>query len=133
MDRFFNRLESGKYVKRANWTVTTSPALYAAGDGTNHAREGDDVQQLDEIDLDVDSTFVRCERQTLHRLPGSKAVVFAFRTYMYPIEEVKNEGEGKGEELAQAIEGLSRGNAPGMNFYKKGVVWGEAVKRYLRS
>ena len=76
-------------------------------------------------------TFLRSERQTLHRLPKSEALVFAFKTYLYPIKEIKD--EGLGEELAQAIDGLKKGNAPDMHFYKRGAMWGEAVKRYLRS
>jgi hypothetical protein len=50
---------------------------------------------------------------------------------LYPIKEIRD--EGLGEELAQAIDGLKKGNAPQMHFYKRGAVWGEAVKRYLRS
>ncbi len=50
---------------------------------------------------------------------------------MYPISEIKE--EGLGEELALAIDGLREGSVPGMHFYKKGVVWGEAVKGFLRS
>jgi hypothetical protein len=50
---------------------------------------------------------------------------------MYPISEIKD--EGMGEELAQAIEGLEQGSVPKMMFYKRGVVWGEAVKSFLRS
>lgn len=49
---------------------------------------------------------------------------------MYQISQIKE--EGLGEDLAQAIDGLKEGNAPAMHFYKKGVVWGEAVKEYLR-
>lgn len=131
MDRFFSRLEVGKYVKRVNWSVTTHGELYAAGKGTNHAHEGDVVQEMTDDELDVDKTFMRCERQTLHRLPKSKGLVFAFRTYLYPIKEIKE--DGMGEELATAIDGLKEGSVPGMHFYKRGTVWGEAVKRYLRS
>lgn len=132
MDRFFSRLEVGKYVKRVNWSITTHGNLYAAGKGTNHAHEGDVIQEMTDEELDLDNTFMRCERQTLHRLPKSKALVFAFKTYLYPIREIK-EVDGLGEELAQAIDGLKEGNVPSMHFYKRGPVWGEAVKRYLRS
>jgi hypothetical protein len=67
----------------------------------------------------------------LHRLPITKALVFSFKTYMYPLKDIKD--EGLGEELAQAIDGLKEGSIPAMHFYKRGVVWGEAVKTYLRS
>ena len=64
-------------------------------------------------------------------MPKSRALVFAFKTYLYPIQKIKD--EGRGEDLADAIDGLKSGNAPGMHFYKRGAVWGEAVKKYLRS
>lgn len=57
-------------------------------------------------------------------------MVFAFKTYLYPIEQIR--AEGLGPQLAEAIDGLRDGNVPGMHFYKRGAVWGEAVKRYLR-
>jgi len=57
--------------------------------------------------------------------------VFAFHTYTYPIKEIKE--EGLGEELAQAIDGLKEGSVPQIHFYKRGPVWGEAVKAFLRS
>jgi hypothetical protein len=50
---------------------------------------------------------------------------------LYPIKDIKD--EGLGEELAEAIDGLKGGNTPQMHFYKRGAVWGEAVKKYLRS
>ena len=50
---------------------------------------------------------------------------------MYPLKDIKEEGFG--EDLAQAIDGLKEGSVPAMHFYKRGVVWGEAVKAYLRS
>lgn len=76
-------------------------------------------------------TFLRCERQTLHRLPTSGAIVFAFHTYLYPIEEVKLDGSG--EDLALAIEGLTKGSVPDIFTYKNGEKWAEAVLQYLRS
>lgn len=50
---------------------------------------------------------------------------------MYPISEIKDEGSGP--ELADAIEGLRRGNAPGMWTYKGSVHWAEFVCDYLRA
>ena len=75
-------------------------------------------------------TLLRCERQTLHRLPVSKALVFTIHTYVYPVRQIKDEGSG--EDLANAIEGLKKGNVPEMHVYKKGDVWGEALKDFLR-
>jgi hypothetical protein len=129
MDRFFDKIEVGKYVKRVNWSVTTGANLYAA-DGATHAYDGD-RGSIKQEEVDVEKTFLRTERQTLHRLPKSKALVFAFKTYTYPIAQIKEEGNG--EALAEAIDGLKGGNVPGMHFYKRGAVWGESVKKFLRS
>lgn len=52
MDRFFAKLEVGKYVKRANWNITTNTELFAAGSETNHAHEGDAVEELKTVDVE---------------------------------------------------------------------------------
>lgn len=57
--------------------------------------------------------------------------MFGFHTYTYPISEIKE--EGLGEELATAIDGLKDGSVPEIHIYKRGFVWGDAVKAYLRS
>lgn len=126
MDRYFAAMPVGKVVQRANWGIQTHGDLYAA-DHANHAYDGDEVK---EEAIDIAQTYLRCERQTLHRLPQTGAMVFAFRTYLTPVSQVKE--EGLGEDLAKAIDGLTEGNVPEMNVYKKGVVWGPAVKEYLR-
>jgi hypothetical protein len=71
------------------------------------------------------------ELQTLTRLPHTRAILFSFKTYTYPIEEVK--ADGLGPDFADAIEGLKTGNAPGMWMYKGGVMWGKSLCEYLRS
>lgn len=74
---------------------------------------------------------MRCERQTLHRLPRSNAIVFAFHTYLYSLQDVKEDGSG--EDLAVAIDGLQSSNVPGLFTYKNGDKWADAVREYLRS
>lgn len=129
MDRFFASLPLGKIVKRHNWSVTTDTRLFAI-EG-NHLSEEEHRAGAGAVQhIDLRQTVLRCERQTLHRLPQSKALVFAFKTYQYPIQELRDEGSG--EELAQAIDGLAEGSVPGMTVYKRQVVWGEKVKAFLR-
>ncbi|KAL1957912.1 hypothetical protein VTO42DRAFT_5304 [Malbranchea cinnamomea] len=130
MDRFFEKLEVGKFVKRANWSITTGAPLFSPF-GLLHGSEGENLEPLKLEDLDVDNTHLRCERQTLYRLPQSGALVFSFHTYRYPIREIKEEGSG--EELAVAIDGIANGSLPRMAKYKRMPSWGEAVKAYLRS
>lgn len=80
--------------------------------------------------LTIAKTFVRCELQTLSRLPKSHSILFSFKTYLYPLKEIK--AEGMGSALADAIEGLKKGNCPGMWKYKSAVRWGKPVCEYLR-
>jgi hypothetical protein len=56
--------------------------------------------------------------------------LFSFKTYMYPLTQIK--AEGLGAELADAIEGLKKGNAPGMWIYKGSGRWAEQVCEYLK-
>lgn len=51
MDRYFAKVEAGKYVKRVNWSVTTGAELFAAGTGTTHAHEGEEVSELEDINV----------------------------------------------------------------------------------
>lgn len=71
------------------------------------------------------------ELQTLTRLPQTRSILFSFKTYLYPVKDLKDEGIGP--EVADAIEGLGRGNAPGMAEYKGSVRWGKQICEYLRA
>lgn len=74
---------------------------------------------------------MRVELQTLSRLPKTKAILFSFKTHLYTLKEIK--AEGLGQQLADAVDGLGRGNAPDMWTYKGAIRWGKKVKEYLRS
>jgi hypothetical protein len=136
MDRFFASLLVGRIVKRANWSISTTGELFCLAG--NHMTEAEaslaakekKEEEREEDDIDLSKTLVRCERQTLHRLPATGALVFGFKTYMYPLSEIRFEGSG--EVLAEAIDGLGLGSVPGMTIYKRQVIWGEKVKAYLR-
>jgi hypothetical protein len=54
MDRFFEKLEVGKFVKRANWGITTDSDLFSAFGGI-HAAKGEKLKPLAREDLDVDN------------------------------------------------------------------------------
>ncbi|KAH8692624.1 hypothetical protein BGW36DRAFT_23427 [Talaromyces proteolyticus] len=130
VDRYFESLEVGKYVRRVNWSISTNTELFAAFGGL-HSNAAEKEEKIKEGELDIETTLLRCERQTLHRLPTSKALVFGFHTYTYPLSQIKE--EGLGEDLAVAIDGLKEGSSPAIHGYKRGPVWADAVKAYLRS
>ncbi|EME77328.1 uncharacterized protein MYCFIDRAFT_212687 [Pseudocercospora fijiensis CIRAD86] len=142
MDRFFARLECGSAVKRANWTITTNEPLFSEGGNhlyaTTGGMKGEEKEKVslqarieeEKAKVVIGDCRLRSERQTLFRLPRSRAVVFGFKTFQYLLEDVKREGYG--ERLAEAIEGLGLGNVPEIQVYKRGVVWGEKVLEFLR-
>ncbi|KAK1985242.1 hypothetical protein LZ30DRAFT_584585 [Colletotrichum cereale] len=127
MERFFSRLQVGKSVKRMNWSVSTHDKLYSPSD--LHIYDGDKVEEGE--DVDPSKACLRQELQTVTRLPETGAILFSFKTYLTPIEQIKKEGLGL--QLADAIEGLKSGNAPGMWVYKGASRWGKSVCEYLRS
>jgi hypothetical protein len=53
MDRFFARIEVGKYVKRVNWSITIDTELFAAFGGT-HAVSGEKEEAIEPGKLKVD-------------------------------------------------------------------------------
>ncbi|PHH62662.1 hypothetical protein CDD81_6808 [Ophiocordyceps australis] len=125
MERFFARVQVGKSVKRLNWTVQADDELCR---NKHKPTEVDDLGEHHHVDLE--KTFLRVELQTLTRLPKTRALLFSFKTYMYALGQIK--GEGMGPKLADAIEGLGAGNAPGMWVYKGCSQWSGRVCRYLR-
>ncbi|KAK3320144.1 hypothetical protein B0T19DRAFT_493264 [Cercophora scortea] len=127
MERYFSRVEAGKSVKRVNWSVQTHTRLFAPSG--NHVYAGETVKELESVD--IETARLRVELQTLTRLPKTRALVFSFKTYLYPLADIK--AEGLGPQLADAIEGLKAGNAPDMWVYKGGGRWGRAVCELLRS
>jgi hypothetical protein len=80
MDRFFAKLPVGKIVKRSNWSISTNGELFCL-EGNHMSEEDLAIRQKmgDEEAINLDKTVVRCERQTLHRLPTTGALVFAFK------------------------------------------------------
>jgi hypothetical protein len=81
MDKYFAKLPVGKIVKRANWSVSTNTDLFClegnhmSVDDVEKGKEGEEEEEI----VDLGKTVLRCERQTLHRLPDTGAIVFAFK------------------------------------------------------
>lgn len=53
MDRFFEKLEVGKYVKRVNWSITTDAELFSAF-GNVHGGEGEKLEAIKPEELNLD-------------------------------------------------------------------------------
>ncbi|KAL8717408.1 MAG: hypothetical protein Q9225_005339 [Loekoesia sp. 1 TL-2023] len=112
MDRYFGRLQPGSVVCRVNWALATSDRLCERGE--YHLYPG---QEPTETAFDLEKCYVRCELQTLFALPKSGGRILSVHLYLYPLQEIKDVGLGR--EMAEAIDGLKKGNVPGFYRYKR--------------
>jgi hypothetical protein len=155
MDKFFASMPFGKMIWRSNWSVSTDGVLFnlegahvdirhepetKAGNGirvemappTYEASAEEEAAWKEKSKaIDPEKCHLRMERQTLHRLEKTGALVFGFKTFMEPLSDLKE--EGCGPQFAAALEGLRVGNVPAMDVYKNGVVWREPLVEYLTS
>ena len=77
MDKFFHKVEVGKYVTRVNWTVTVGEGLFAAGKDSTHGdvNSNEKVEELEKVDIDDVSFGCLCPilSCTNNRRPSSAA------------------------------------------------------------
>ncbi|KAG5812307.1 hypothetical protein H9Q74_004618 [Fusarium xylarioides] len=145
MNRYFTSLPKGKIVKRHNWNISIGRDLFEPKENpltvlplwlmdwirTVFDWLGIEVLQMKSADLDPEEMNTRCERQTLHRLmENDNTLVFSFKTYQYPLKQIRDEGGGPA--LAEAIRGINRGSVPTVEWYKASPYWGPAAIEYLR-
>ncbi len=121
VDRFMRHLKAGPIASRLNWSVLDDPALFQPTgkwrvDGATGIT-GDNAG---------DRLYLRVERQTLRRLPGSEAVLFGIRVHCYKLAAVIDRPTRAGE-LAAAVRALPRDIA----HYKSMLPFGDALLAWL--
>jgi hypothetical protein len=80
VDRFFERLEVDAPRWRLNWNLTDDDSLYQPGG--KYRTEPAEGLGPDDV---AEAVWLRVERQTLRRLPGTGAVVFGIRVHQDPL------------------------------------------------
>lgn len=121
VDRFLALLKPDKPVWRVNWSLIDDPALFQP---EGHGRgERDPAITTDNA---AERVFLRCERQTLCRLPRSGAIVFGIRTHLRPLASLAARPEAAGR-----LAGLLRSAPPALARYKSLPVFAEAVEACL--
>lgn len=101
VDHFFATLQPGAIFGRTNWFVVASDAwrylpLDAPETRFAHVTEGNAGETL----------FVRCERQTLRRLPRSGAVLFTIGIHVEPLDRLSSAAVAR---VAQSVAGVGSG------------------------
>ncbi|WP_084581037.1 heme-dependent oxidative N-demethylase family protein [Sphingomonas azotifigens] len=101
VDHFFATLPPGPIFGRTNWFVVASDAWrYLPHDDPQ-------VRFAHVTDTNAGQTlFVRCERQTLRRLPQSGAVLFTIGIHVEPLDRLSS---GAVARVAQSVAGIGSG------------------------
>lgn len=81
--RVFDNLPDDPVLERRNWTVTALPDLHAPD--STHARARAARQRPGATGRGL---YVRCERQTLRRLPETGGVLFTIRIHLAPLRRL---------------------------------------------
>ncbi|TLS26124.1 hypothetical protein PpBr36_04783 [Pyricularia pennisetigena] len=104
MDRYFARLPTDKPIQRCSWTLEDCAPLFSSPGAVAAAQAGeqDDGGEggggggwsrcaVPEQDLKLEDVQLRCDWQTLRRLPCSGAVAFNFKAVFTPLSRLRTE------------------------------------------
>jgi dimethylamine monooxygenase subunit A len=83
--KFLLNLQQGKPVRRLNWTMTINPRLDTSPE--NYHKWGVDRTTVTPENVG-NKVHLRCELQSLWRLPRSNAILFVIRCYLLKMEEL---------------------------------------------
>ncbi len=83
--KFLLNLQQGKPVRRLNWTMTINPRLDTSPE--NYHKWGPDRATVTPENVGS-KVHLRCELQSLWRLPRSNAILFVIRCYLIKMEEL---------------------------------------------
>ncbi|CAF3412581.1 unnamed protein product [Rotaria socialis] len=120
MERYFLNLKEEKPVQRVNWTLQI-------GDDLCHTEIEDNQNETITKENAGQLMYLRCERQTLRRLPESDTILFTIKTYMTKIEDLcRNDAK-----MAKKLAGAVRNWPPEMIQYKGADKYKDGLLGYL--
>jgi hypothetical protein len=123
VERMFNAVQPGVIMERRNWTVVNSGKAYLPD--PTPVRAGLASLALSEA---AQGLFIRVERQTVRKLPGTGAVVFTIRAWRHPLADLALDPDKKAA-FARAWTQA----APGFREYKKLDLYATWVEAFLAS
>ena len=104
-------------IQRNNYFIQTNDVLFQQEPFTESLPSPPKVEDI----------RIRHERQTLRRLPCSRAIMFMVRTYMTPLTHLREEPE-----TLQALNLAVQAWPPEMAKYKAKQVWGDVLDQYCK-
>ena len=141
VQRCFERMERGQSVKRLNvgssnvhnevssnsaqWAIQCNHSeLFLPFDGANTVKASN--SPCTQVELDPLASFLRVEHHTLTCLPRTGTIVFAVRSYLTSLAQIRDEGSGP--TLAEACESMPEK----FGVYKNRPAWGQKLCAWLR-
>lgn len=99
INRMFDNLSPDRIVVRWNWSVNWSHALYHPDAKSAEEKRG----------VPAEKAFIRVERQTLRKLPGSGDILFTIRIYLDPVTAILSQPNGAelAASMAEQLEAMS--------------------------
>ena len=83
VDSFFNRIDVDRPVWRVNWSLTTDPTMFQP------VRQKHSASELSITSQNAgEKVYMRCERQTLRRLPDTGWILFTIKTYLDKVSKL---------------------------------------------
>ncbi|MGN8000112.1 heme-dependent oxidative N-demethylase family protein [Sphingomonas sp. 22176] len=118
VDHFFTTLQPGPIFGRTNWFVVAS-------DAWRYLPQDDPQLRFAHVTAENAGAtlFVRCERQTLRRLPQSGAVLFTIGIHVEPLDRLSH---GAVTRVAQSVAGIGSGE----HERRAAPFYAEALTRY---
>ncbi|HME28036.1 MAG TPA: DUF3445 domain-containing protein [Acetobacteraceae bacterium] len=121
VDRFMAKVKPGHIASRLNWSVLDDPAMFQPGGKWREQRNTAITS-----DNAGDSLYLRVERQTLRRLPRSRAILFGIRLHCYKLARAITTPTAASR-LAAAVRALPEATV----HYKSLKVFGSALLAWL--
>ncbi|KAH6969237.1 hypothetical protein DER45DRAFT_497425 [Fusarium avenaceum] len=127
MNRFFKGMLPEKAVVRNNFFIQLDDGLHWSHRmGDQSSNEVASWESANNKGLTIEDLYFRSERQSLRRLPRSKALLFTIRTYFEPITTIAQEPHVPGR-LAEAIDNWDDEHST----YKGKHNWADILLPYL--
>lgn len=119
VDNFFAMLKAGPIFARTNWFVVPTGAL-------RYLPEGEPAERFAHVMAENagDTLFIRCERQTLRRLPVTGAVLFTIGIAVEPLRRISTAALRRVSDTIGAIIG-------GEHERRAAPFYAEALARYV--
>lgn len=107
------------------WAIQCNHSqLFLPFDGANTMKQDD--SPCAKAEVDPSASFLRAEHHTLTCLPRTGTIVFAVRSYLTPLTQIRDEGSGP--TLAEACDSMPEK----FGSYKNRPTWGPRVCAWLR-